>query len=145
MTKPVDVLLTIRSRQQFRDEKPETTKLLTEGTMRRDGETVELAYEESELTGLSGTTTTFRMAPQRVELERRGKVSSRLVFEPGVEDRSLYDMGFGALMIAVRAEKVRLDFNDNGGSASVSYTIDIEGQAAGRIDYRIDVRKKQTQ
>ena len=92
-----------------------------------------------------GTTTTFRMAPQRVELERRGKVSSRMVFEPGVEDRSLYDMGFGALMIAVRAEKVRLDFNDNGGSASVSYTIDIEGQAAGRIDYRIDVRKKQTQ
>lgn len=145
MTQPVDVLLTIRSRQQFRDEKPETTKLLTEGTMRRDGETVELAYEESELTGLSGTTTTFRMAPQRVELERRGKVSSRMVFVPGVEDRSLYDMGFGALMIAVRAEKVRLDFNDNGGSASVSYTIDIEGQAAGRIDYRIDVRKKQTQ
>ena len=76
MTKPTEVLLTILSRQQFRDEEPETTKLVTEGTMRRDGETVELAYEESELTGLSGTTTTFRMTPQRVELERRGAVKA---------------------------------------------------------------------
>ena len=143
MTQPVDVLLTISSRQQFRDEKPETTRLITDGTMRRDGQTVELAYEESELTGLSGTKTTFRMAPQRVELERTGKVASRMVFIPGQEDQSLYDMGFGALMIAVRAEKVRVKFNDDGGSARVSYAIDIEGQPAGRIDYRIDVQRKQ--
>lgn len=142
MTKPTEVLLTILSRQQFRDEEPETTKLVTEGTMRRVGETVELAYEESELTGLSGTTTTFRMTPQRVELERRGAVSSRMIFEAGQEDRSLYDMGFGALMIAVRAEKIRMHFDDDGGSACVAYGIAIEGQTAGRIEYRIDVRRK---
>ncbi len=142
MTQPVDVLLTICSRQQFRDEKPEITRLITDGTMRRDGQTVELAYEESELTGLSGTKTTFRMTPQRVELERTGKVTSRMVFVPGQEDQSLYDMGFGALMIAVRAEKVRVKFNDDGGSARVSYAIGIEGQHAGRIDYRIDVQRK---
>lgn len=143
MKERTDVLLTILSRQRFHDEKPETTKLVTEGTMCLDGETVELTYEETELTGLNGTTTTFRMTPQRVELERSGNVTSRMVFVTGQEDRSLYDMGFGALMITVRPEKISVKFNENGGSARVSYGIAIEGQTAGRIDYRIDAQKKQ--
>ncbi|MBO2526650.1 MAG: DUF1934 domain-containing protein [Clostridiales bacterium] len=138
-----EVLLTITGTQHFQDEEPETTKLVTEGILRCEDGAVELSYEETELTGLTGTQTTFRIEGARVILTRTGALESRMVFAVGQEDRSLYDIGYGALMIAVRAESIRSDVNENGGTLQVSYAISIEEETAGTIEYLIEVRPKQ--
>lgn len=138
-----EVLLTITGTQHFQDEEPETTKLVTEGILRCEDGAVELSYEETELTGLTGTQTTFRIEGARVILTRTGALESRMVFAVGQEDRSLYDIGYGALMIAVRAESIRSDVNENGGTLQVSYAISIEEETAGMIEYLIEVRPKQ--
>lgn len=140
MEKPV--LLTITATQRFHGEEPETSKLVTDGTMRiADGNT-ELSYEESELTGLHGTKTTFRIEPGRVVLTRSGSVQSQMVFSIGQEDHSLYDVGYGALMITVRGEQIRANLSENGGELEVSYAISIEDEAAGSIRYCIQVQPK---
>lgn len=136
------VLLTIVSRQRFMDQEPEETKLVTEGTMRQVDGVIEIAYPETELTGLLGTTTTFRVEGDRVHLLRSGAVQSKMSFIVGTEDRSLYDMGFGALMIAVRTERISVRLGDDGGSLSVGYAISIEDETSGFIDYDIQVRVK---
>lgn len=136
------VMITVTSRQQLNGEPPETIELVTEGTMRRDGDVTELRYEETEVTGLAGTTTIFRFGRERVELERRGALASRMVFALGQEDCSLYDMGIGSLMITVRTEHLRVKFDDEGGEATVVYAIAVEGESAGRISYRIEVTKQ---
>lgn len=138
-----EVLLTITGTQHFQDEEPETTKLVTEGILRCADGAVELSYEETELTGLTGTQTTFRIEGARVVLTRTGALESRMVFAVGQEDHSLYDIGYGALMIAVRAESIRSDMNENGGTLQVSYAISIEEETAGMIEYLIEVRPKQ--
>lgn len=137
-----EVLLTITGTQHFQDEEPETTKLVTEGILRCEDGAVELSYEETELTGLTGTQTTFRIEGARVILTRTGALESRMVFAVGQEDRSLYDIGYGALMIAVRAESIRSDVNENGGTLQVSYAISIEEETAGMIEYQIEARPK---
>ncbi|MBQ6430645.1 MAG: DUF1934 domain-containing protein [Oscillospiraceae bacterium] len=137
-----EVLLTITGTQRFRDEAPETTKLVTEGVMRCTDGAVELSYEETELTGLSGTKTTFRIEGARVVLSRTGTVESRMVFAVGQEEHSLYDIGYGALMIAVRAERICSDVGENGGTLQVAYAISIEEEMAGEIEYLIEVRPK---
>lgn len=131
------VLLTIVSQQQFQQERPEHTKLVTEGTMSLEKGNVSLSYWESELTGLQGTKTTFLIEEDRVTLSRSGTVESKMTFVVGKEDQSLYDMGFGALMITVRTEKIQSSFNEKGGSLRVSYGIVIEEEAAGSIRYLI--------
>lgn len=136
------VLLTIVSTQRFMAEEPEETRLVTQGVMRVVDDTVEISYAESELTGLLGTTTTFRVADDRVILQRSGAVESKMSFIVGQEDRSLYDMGFGALMIAIRTERIRSDLGENGGTVYVAYGITIEDEAAGFIEYKIEVRVK---
>lgn len=137
-----EVLLTITGTQHFQDEEPETTKLVTEGILRCEDGAVELSYEETELTGLTGTQTTFRIEGARVILTRTGALESRMVFAVGQEDRSLYDIGYAALMIAVRAESIRSDVNENGGTLQVSYAISIEEETAGMIEYQIEARPK---
>ena len=136
------VLLTIVSVQKLVDEEPEETRLVTDGLLRVTDDGLEISYLETELTGLVGTTTTFHVQKDCVILQRSGKVQSKMVFIAGAEDRSLYDMGFGALMITIRTERIDSQLTENGGKLTVAYGITIEDEVSGRIEYRIDVRVK---
>ena len=100
----------------------------------------DITYEESELTGLLGVTTTFRVEPGRVTLSRTGKLFSTMVFQEGVSHDSLYKMEFGALMITVTATRLFFDITPDGGSLDLVYRIVIEDSEAGEIDYHLDVR-----
>ena len=104
-----DVVLSIQGRQHYGDQEPETIELVTEGTMEfRDGGW-DITYEESELTGLAGVVTTFRVEPGKVTLNREGALNSRMLFQEGVSHESLYQMEFGTLMITVKATNVFYD------------------------------------
>ena len=135
-----DVVLSIQGRQRYGEQEPETIELVTGGTMEfRDGGW-DITYEESELTGLLGVTTTFRVEPEKVTLSRTGKLSSTMVFQEGVSHDSLYKMEFGALMITVTATRIFCDLTPAGGFLDLVYHIVIEDSEAGEIDYHLDIR-----
>lgn len=134
------VLLMIEGRQSYDDQEPEIISLTTQGTMEfRDGGW-DIRYEESELTGLEGVTTTFRVEPGKIHLTRTGRLESEMVFELNVPHDSLYQMEFGALQITVQATSVFYDIVPDGGSIDLCYTLDIEHTQAGVIDYHLDIR-----
>ena len=137
-----NVILSVSGRQSYKDQEPEIIELVTEGTLKRTGESWELQYEESPLTGLDGVTTTFEIAPDKVILTRTGKLNSQMVFVEGVTHDSLYQMDFGALMISVCATSIRFDITENGGTVDLDYDIQVEQSAAGRISYHLDIRHK---
>ena len=108
------VMLSIQGRQSYQQQEAETIELVTEGTMAlRDGGW-DISYQESELTGLSGVTTTFRVEPGVITLKRTGKLNSQMVFRMGQRHESLYQMEFGALMISVCARQVMFDLTPEG-------------------------------
>ncbi len=134
------VMLSIRGEQRYEEEKPEVIELVTAGTMEKTEDGWNISYEESDLTGLSGVTTTFSIQPEVITLTRTGALSSQMVFQEGVFHDSLYQLEFGALMITVCATKVRANLDDNGGTVDLVYGIEIENSAAGVIEYHLDVR-----
>jgi len=136
------VVLSIRGRQTYGDQEPEVIELVTEGWMEYRSGGWDICYEESELTGLAGVTTTFRVEPGRVVLDRKGALNSRMVFQEGVAHDSLYQMAFGTLMMTVKATFVYFDIVPDGGTIDLSYNIDIENTEAGVIDYHLDIRAK---
>ena len=136
------VMLSIRGRQRYEDQPPEIIELVTEGTMEFRNGGWDICYEESELTGLQGVTTLFRVEPGKVTLTRKGKLHSEMVFQEGVSHASLYRMEFGALMLTVKATSVFFDIVPDGGVIDLMYEIDIENTAAGVIDYHLDIRAK---
>ena len=137
-----DVILSIQGRQRYADQEPETIELVTDGTMEfRDGGW-DITYEESDLTGLAGVTTTFRVEPGKVILHRTGALNSQMIFQEGVSHDSLYQMAFGTLMITVKAASVFFDILPDGGVIDLMYQINIENSEAGVIDYHLDIRAK---
>ena len=136
------VLLTIRGQQTYAEQEPEVIELVTEGTLEQTDTGWCLTYEESDLTGLKGVTTTFLVEPEVITLRRKGPLSSEMVFHEGQYHESLYRMEFGALMITVCASKVRYDISENGGTIDLTYAIEIEQSAAGCIEYHLDIQTK---
>lgn len=136
------VMLSIRGRQTYMDQEPDVIELVTEGTMERIGDGWELIYEESDLTGLAGVTTNFRIQPEKITLTRSGRLSSQMVFQEGVFHDSLYQMEFGALMITVCASKIHFELSEKGGFVDLIYGIEIEQNAAGVIDYHLEIVPK---
>lgn len=137
-----EVTLAIKGCQTYQDQEPEIIELMTDGIMEfRDGGW-DISYEESELTGLAGVTTTFRVEPGKVILTRKGTLDSQMIFQENVVHESLYQMPFGALMLSVKATQVFFDIVPDGGVIDLSYNISIENSEAGVIDYHLDIRAK---
>ena len=136
------VVLSIRGRQSYAGQEPEVIELVTDGTMEFRNGGWDISYEESELTGLAGVTTTFRVEPGKVTLDRKGALNSQMIFQEGVSHDSLYQMPFGALMLTVKATSVYFDIVPDGGVIDLVYQIDIENTEGGVIDYHLDIRAK---
>ena len=136
------VLLTIRGQQTYAGQEPEVIELVTEGILEQLADGWKLTYEESDLTGLRGVTTTFLVEPGRITLDRKGPLNSQMVFQEGQFHESLYQMEFGALMITVCASTVRYDIGEGGGTIDLTYAIEIEQSNAGYIEYHLDIETK---
>jgi len=121
-----EVTLSIEGRQTYEDQPPEIIELVTDGTMEFRNGGWDISYEETELTGLAGVTTTFRVEPDKVTLTRKGALNSQMIFQKNVVHDSLYQMPFGALMLSVKATSVFVDILPEGGV----------------IDYHLDIRAK---
>ena len=136
------VMLSIYGRQAYLDQEPDVIELVTEGTLEYCDGGWEICYEETELTGLLGVTTVFRIEPDRVILTRTGKLNSKMVFQKDVRHDSLYQMECGALMITVCAKRIMVQLDETGGIVDLVYGIEIEQSAAGEVDYHLTITPK---
>ena len=138
----IPVVLSLKGIQSYLDQEPEVIELVTEGVLENHGQRWDLSYEESDLTGLAGVTTTFQLEPGKVVLNRTGKLTSQMIFVEGQQHDSLYQMEFGALMLSVRASRVEYRLSEEGGTVDLTYQIEIEQTSAGTIEYHLEIRKK---
>ena len=136
------VLLSIRGEQYFDDIDPDATELMTEGTMALTEDGIVLSYEESELTGMEGTTTTFEVKGPRVTLTRSGAVNSQMVFEEGRQHSSLYETPFGELSVDIQTSELKHNLSERGGLMEIKYSIAVEHTVTGRNCFKIRVRRK---
>ena len=136
------VLLSIRGEQYFDDIDPDETELMTEGTMVLTEDGMVLSYEETELTGMEGTTTTFEVKGPQVILTRTGTVNSQMVFEEGRQHTSLYETPFGELTVDIQTSTLKHNLTQRGGVMEIKYSIAVEHTVTGRNCFKIRVRPK---
>lgn len=136
-----DVIISIQGLQHYAGMDSDNIELVTEGKLEEAGGALRLSYQESELTGMEGTTTVFQVEPERVTLLRVGSVSSEMVFEQGRRHMSLYSTPYGSMEIGVLARKLNSTLGRNGGKLEINYDIEINHTLAGQSLFRIDVRE----
>ena len=141
-TKKLPVLLTIHSEQHYEDTEPDSIELMTEGVLELTREGMVLSYQESELTGLEGTTTAFEIRGPQVILSRTGNVNSQIVFEEGKQHTSIYETPFGELAIDIQTSRLRHSLSERGGLMDLRYSISVDHAVTGRNAFKIRVRRK---
>lgn len=136
------VLLSIRGEQYYDGVDPDATELMTDGTLELTEAGLRLNYQESRLTGMEGTSTTFEVRGPQVILTRTGKVNSQMVFEEGRQHTSLYETPFGDMSVDIGTSRLRQELTAAGGELEIHYSIAVQNTVTGRNCFRISVREK---
>ena len=136
------VTLFIRGEQYFDDVDPDATELMTEGMLELTETGLRLTYQETALTGMEGTTTTFEISGPQVTLRRTGSVNSQMVFEEGRQHTSLYETPFGELSVDIQTSALRHNLTERGGLLEIKYSIAVEHTVTGRNSFKIRVKRK---
>ena len=136
-----NVIISIKGKQLYAESSPDEMELVTSGTLKRDGAGgYTVSYQESELTGLEGTTTRLHIGKGRATLLREGSVNSQMVFEEGRRHLSMYETPYGALSIGINTRRMRSTLGEAGGDLEIDYAIEIDNLLAGQNLFRMNVR-----
>ena len=75
-----------------------------------------------------------------VTLRRTGKLNAEMRFVRGQTHDSLYDMGFGVMMISVVTEDMTILLNEHGGVLDLEYRVEVEHALCSRNHYHIEIK-----
>ena len=123
------VLITVDSKMDDLSGENNALSLVTEGKLLVENDEYVLSYEESQITGLNGTTTVIRASNDSVTLIRHGSVSSMMLFEVGKTHLTDYQTQYGSIMLGITAQKVDVSMDESGGQINVDYIVIIEPMA----------------
>lgn len=137
-----NVIISIKGRQDLADGEPEVIELVTEGILERENDSYTLSYQESEITGMQGTLTTFQVEKDCITLMRIGEVNSQMVFQEGRRHLSIYDTPYGSMSVGIHTRRMRAALDERGGSIDIDYKIEIDHKVAGVNGFHINVREK---
>ncbi len=100
-----------------------------------------IVYNESEVTGMSGTTTSLKAEPDRVTLNRMGCSQQRQIFEEGRRHQGNYITPYGIMFMAVIPSKVEVNLTDVGGSINLEYELEVENKKISDNKLSLTVRE----
>lgn len=136
-----DVLITIKGTQKVAGDQ-DTIEMMTTGRFYRKNKLYYICYEETEATGYDGCRTTLKVGPHdKVTMTRFGPSRSQLIVEQNVRHQCQYDTGYGAMTIGVMGSIFESTLNDNGGTLTFGYTLDIEATVASENTVEITVKE----
>ena len=132
------IMISIDGTQNFGNNDTNSVELTTAGELSVLADSYTLKYEESELTGMQGTTTEITVSNNGiVSLVRSGTVNSNLIFEEGKRHLSYYDTADGAFSIGVFASYVDTVLEQNYGEISITYAMDVDDKPIGENEIRV--------
>ncbi|WP_411169017.1 DUF1934 domain-containing protein [Clostridium sp. MB05] len=85
-------------------------------------------YEETEISGMEGTTTILTMLDDVLILEREGSTSAKMDFKKGETSISLYNTPYGVLDLQIHTEDLDIAIDKNGGNIVAKYSLELAGQ-----------------
>lgn len=135
-----NVIISIKGRQ-VNENGPDEMELVTAGQLVCSEGGVTVSYQETELTGLEGTTTVLRIDGPVVTLLREGTVNSQMVFEEGRRHLSMYETPYGSMSVGINTRRVKNTISEHGGDLEIDYAIEIDNLMAGRNFFSMNVKR----
>ena len=139
----MNVMINLKGTQTV-DGESDVVELTTTGTMEPILNGWKLCYQETEATGLDGTTTYLTATDERIQLERVGTYPSMLILEKGRRHHCTYNTPYGTLDLGTYASNIENALHNRGGNLNFSYTLGFNGSVSAEHSINITVREEHT-
>ena len=85
-------------------------------------------YEETEISGMEGTTTILTIKENQVILEREGTTSTKMIFKEDEDSIVLYNTPYGMLEIAISTNNLDVKIDEDNEKLDIEYEMSVYGQ-----------------
>ncbi|WDV46026.1 DUF1934 domain-containing protein [Clostridiaceae bacterium M8S5] len=135
-----DVRLKIIGKQTDLEGEENVIEFVTEGKFYKKKGAYYLVYNESEISGMNGSTTTLKIQDEKIQMKRYGSNKSKLIFEEGKRHESEYATAYGEMTLQVLTSKLNANISDSGvGNISVFYRLNIAEVAESNNALSIEI------
>ncbi|MTI71799.1 MAG: DUF1934 domain-containing protein [Firmicutes bacterium] len=137
------VTVRIDGEQQTPEGEKNNIELVTEGKFYKKKGIYYIIYEETEVSGMEGTTTTLKISDEKVSMKRYGTNQSKLIFEKGVKHNTKYKTDFGEMLMEIMTSKIDIDLDEKGtGSLYLDYRLNISNSVESRNKLNLKITPK---
>lgn len=114
----------------------------TRGYLRDGKDSIDISYNESELTGLAGSFTNISFPKGNtslVTMARHGEYSTFLVFQDGKRYICAYDGAPFPYQLCIQTQSMKNRMREDGGELTLDYILEINGATAERSRLKMTV------
>ena len=126
----IERMIKIQGLQRNQEGEENKIELSTMGSVYEKNNNVYVVYEETEISGMEGTTTTLKIeGTNRLSMQRYGNTTSKMVFEEGKRHISDYRTLYGdfKMEVVTSSLNIKLDVEGLKGSLELHYDLSISG------------------
>ena len=133
-------IISVVSRQSDSEEDGDAIEVVTPGEFYKKDNCYYAVYEETEISGMKGTTTTLKIDAEKFTLIRTGTTNTEMNFKKYVRDLTLYNTPHGALDLTVDTRQLKMDIDNNGGEVFIDYDMIIGNQQSLSTTLQINIK-----
>lgn len=135
-----NVMLKIKGKQTNTEGEENIIELITEGKLYNKNGSYYLVYDETEISGMEGSTTTLKIQGHKISMKRFGNNSSSLIFEKGQKHRTEYMTAYGDMSLEVMTENVDVNISETGkGNIDLLYKLNLSDNMTSNNHLTIDI------
>jgi len=97
-------------------------------------------YEETEISGMKGTTTTLIINDKEVVLEREGTTNTKMCFNKKEPSVAMYQTPYGLLELGIYTKGLLVDMNEDGGKLEIKYAMTIAGDVSVETNLSLKIK-----
>jgi uncharacterized beta-barrel protein YwiB (DUF1934 family) len=132
-----NAVISVKSEQPGVEDNP--IEVVTPGSFYKEDEKFVAIYEETEISGMEGTTTTFSIDKDRFSLIRMGTTTTTMEFVKNNKKLTLYNTPYGVLEIEIDTKELQINVDEKGGNILINYNMSVSGQRVQKTTLKINI------
>ena len=135
-----NAIISVVSRQSDSEDEDDIIEVVTPGRFYKENNSYYAIYEETEISGMKGTTTTLKIDEERFTLIRTGTTNTEMKFKKHDRDLTLYNTPHGGLDLIVDTKDLKMNIDNNGGDVFIDYDMIIGNQQTLSTTLQINIK-----
>jgi len=125
-----NVIISLTGLQYAMEEEEAPIEVINFGQYYKKGEKHYLLYEETDESGRA-TKCRIKVSEKELELQKRDRLNTRLLFLPGEQYLTNYETPYGGLLVGVNTRSLELYEEEEFLRATLKYGLELNGEKTG--------------